>query len=189
MQIEFMCISNSNNEDIYFWSKNNLSINKYILDLIAIKSIIKTENIFYQINRTQLKICGIKKNDLIFIIAGSTDLQFQLLEALIEEFIENFFVNYNDIYKSFSAGFNDPLNILNKTLLNIINNIKDYVKFSRVSCKACKKDLEIFIKKSLIEKSQKFPVSLVYIHEGHGLLLFIDKNFVVRGAEIVDISG
>ncbi|GAJ18949.1 unnamed protein product, partial [marine sediment metagenome] len=37
--------------------------------------------------------------------------------------------------------------------------------------------------------AEDYPVALVYMHHGHSLLLYIDADFKVRGAEIVSITG
>ena len=41
----------------------------------------------------------------------------------------------------------------------------------------------------MIEQADSFPVPIVYHHEGHATLCYIDKNFEVRGVELVNTTG
>ncbi|MHA1340331.1 MAG: hypothetical protein ACTSRZ_09025 [Promethearchaeota archaeon] len=187
--IEFLYISNIMDEELYFWSPKNFKKSRYILDIIAIKTLTKAEDIFYQMTKSSLKICGYLKNGIIFSIGAEENIQFQLLEAVLEQISSVFFEFYGDIIQTMSGSYSDTFNGLDKFILEIFQDIKKYITITRVFCKACKKILNIYIKNSLISTTKNYPVSLVYIHEGHGLLLYIDKNYTVRGAEIVDISG
>ncbi len=46
-----------------------------------------------------------------------------------------------------------------------------------------KSDYDICIKRTLVENAKNFPVAIVFFHHNHGMLLYIDANFKVRGAE------
>ena len=63
------------------------------------------------------------------------------------------------------------------------------VKKVTAQCRVCNRALPVFIKKSFVENAESYPVSIVYNHKGHALLLYIDKNFAVRGIELVSITG
>ena len=41
----------------------------------------------------------------------------------------------------------------------------------------------------MIENADSYPVPIVYVHEGHAILCFIDQNFHHRGVELVNITG
>ena len=47
----------------------------------------------------------------------------------------------------------------------------------------------VYVRKSLIENAKDYPVALVFMHRGHGTLIYIDANFKVRGTENVAITG
>ena len=68
-------------------------------------------------------------------------------------------------------------------------NIDDLIKKVDVFCRVCKKTLLLYVKKSTIEKETSFPVPLVFNHKGHAVVTYIDQNFVVRGVELVNITG
>ena len=42
---------------------------------------------------------------------------------------------------------------------------------------------------SFIENAESYPVPLVYNHKGHAILCFIDKNYDIRGVELVNVTG
>ena len=44
-------------------------------------------------------------------------------------------------------------------------------------------------KTKIIDESKNFPVPIVYRHDGHAIVCFIDKNFVLRGDKPVVVSG
>ena len=46
-----------------------------------------------------------------------------------------------------------------------------------------KKSVSLKIKRALIEEATNFPVSITYFQENHAIILYIDKNFSVRGVE------
>ena len=53
----------------------------------------------------------------------------------------------------------------------------------------CNQVLPLVVKRSFILSADSYPVPLVYTHKGHAILCFIDKNFDVRGVELVNITG
>ena len=71
----------------------------------------------------------------------------------------------------------------------IIENLDDLIKKVDVFCKVCKKTLPLYVKKSMIKSATSFPVPLVYNHKGHAIVTYVDQNFVVRGVELVNITG
>lgn len=146
---------------------------------------------YYHINKEDLKIAYIKKNDIVFIIGADKFLQFQILEVIldaisdkfIELYGETFLNTYDAIYDDFFKGFNSVVENSIKTAPNKNG------KFVNAYCKLCNETLRVYIKNSLIESAEKKLVPLVFNHQDHALLLYIDTNFKVRGTEIVSISG
>ena len=189
--IEFINISKVDGmqNDIFQWTNIESSIRKYTLDIIAIKTQVKSTEIFYQVKRNSTKVTFIQKGNLIYIIAGKEFIQFQLLEAIIDEIMLNFQNFYGDLVNDYTEELNDLFTGFSEIIIDIIQNINSKIKYVKINCKACKKMINICIKNTLVTEASLYPVNIVYIHNGHGILLYIDKNFMVRGAEIVKISG
>ena len=149
-------------------------------------------NIFFHVNKGNLKIAYIRYDKQICSAGADTDMQFQLLEALIEEvhklFNEIYDVNYILSYGNFSSGIFNKF----KTQVNeIIANFEklSLVKVINIPCPACNKTLPLIIKNSFIRNAESYPVPIVYTHNGHAILAFIDMNFNVRGVELVNMTG
>lgn len=149
------------------------------------------QNIFYTITKIDLKIVYYVQEDVVFSIGADSEVQTQLLEALVEHLIKLFFdaydkallnTCYGDSFSIFS-GFNS---IIRDTFKNYEK--LDLFKTALTSCKGCGKNILIVIKKSLIQNSSKPTTPLVIIHSGHALLTYIDLQYKVRGAELVNVS-
>ena len=173
---------------LYEW-KPPQSFKSYILDINIVKENTTTD-IFFHLNKGNMKIVYIRKGSLLYTIGSDQEVQFQFLEALLEH-IDKKFHEIWDIDVIFSYG-NVSSNIFKDftTQVNeIIENADDLIKKVDVFCRVCKKTLLLYVKKSTIEKATSFPVPLVYNHRGHAVVTYIDQNFVVRGAELVNITG
>ena len=149
-------------------------------------------NIFFHVNKGNLKIAYIRYDNQICSAGADTDMQFQLLEALIEEvhklFNETYDFDYILSYGNFSSGIFNNF----KTQVNeIIANFEELrlVKVINIPCPACNKTLPLIIKNSFIKNAESYPVPIVYTHNGHAILAFIDMNFNVRGVELVNMTG
>ncbi len=187
--LNFINIS-SENMTLFEW-KPPRSYRSYILDVNLIKEY-ASDNIFFHIHKGNSKIVHIKKNELIYTIGADNYVQYQLLEAILE-YID---LRFNEIFdiKIILSFENVSVNIFQKFKIEIdklLNNFKKYdlVKTINARCRVCNSILPIIVKKSFIEKSEDYPVPLVYSHKGHAILLFIDRNFDVRGIELVNITG
>jgi hypothetical protein len=192
--IEFVSISkqfSSGYENYFEWINPASTGSKFTVDIIQIQSYIKVPDIFNQITRRDLKICAVLKNKVLYVVGGKDVLQYHVLQAIIEEVITEFDRFLKTQIKDISVAYKDSFNAFSRDLVKIIEHTNDYVTSIRTPCAACDANVEIFVKNSLINqpKAGYYPVSLVYIHKGHGLLVYIDKDFKVRGAEIVNISG
>ena len=173
---------------LYEW-KPPQSFKSYILDINIVKENTTTD-IFFHLNKGNMKIVYIRKGSLLYTIGADQEVQFQFLEALLEH-IDKKFHEIWDIDVIFSYGnvsstiFKDFTTQVNE----IIENAEDLIKKVDVFCRVCKKTLLLYVKKSIIEKATSFPVPLVYNHRGHAVVTYIDQNFVVRGVELVNITG
>ena len=173
---------------LYEW-KPPQSFKSYILDINIVKENTTTD-IFFHLNKGNMKIVYIRKGSLLYTIGSDQEVQFQFLEALLEH-IDKKFHEIWDIDVIFSYGnvsstiFKDFTTQVNK----IIENADDLIKKVDVFCRVCKKTLLLYVKKSIIEKATSFPVPLVYHHRGHAVVTYIDQNFVERGVELVNITG
>ena len=173
---------------LYEW-KPPQSFKSYILDMNIVKEN-TTKDIFFHLNKGNMKIVYIRIGSLLYTIGADQEVQFQFLEALLEH-IDKKFHEIWDIDVIFSYGnvsstiFKDFTTQVNE----IIENAEDLIKKVDVFCRVCKKTLLLYVKKSTIEKATSFPVPLVYNHRGHAVVTYIDQNFVVRGVELVNITG
>ena len=187
--LEFVNIS-TDEFTIFEW-KPPRSLKSYILDLNVVKQN-PVSNIFFHLFRGNMKIVHIRLNNLIYTTGSNIEIQFQLLEALIEQ-VSKIFNEIYDIdsyikYGNFSTGVFNPFK---EEINNIIKNFNslDLVNEIKVPCRVCNTVLQIIVKKSFIENAESYPVPLVYTHKGHAILCFIDKNYAVRGVELVNITG
>ena len=90
-----------------------------------------------------------------------------------------FDIGTDDFFKDFISKIEDTIKKIPNQVGNVIT----------AYCRICGKYVNVYVKKSMIEDAQDYPVALVYMHHGHSLLLYIDADFKVRGAEIVSITG
>ena len=187
--LEFLNIS-TDEFTIFEW-KPPRSLKSYILDLNIVKQN-PVSNIFFHLFRGNTKIVHIRLNNLIYTAGSNTEIQFQLLEALIEQ-VSNGFNETYDIdsyikYGNFSTTVFNPFKEEINKIIKTFNSL-DLVNEIMVPCRVCNTVLSITIKRSFIENSDSYPVPLVYSHKGHAILCFIDKNYAVRGVELVNITG
>jgi hypothetical protein len=139
-----------------------------------------------------MKIVHIRSGDLIYAAGSDTEIQFQLLEALIEVILKRFNERYDiDSYLSYGKFSSNLFDSFKPIVEDVIMNFKnlDLVKQIDVPCMVCNKILHLIVKRNSIEKSESHPVPIVYMHDGHSILCYIDKNFDVRGVELVNITG
>ena len=175
-----------------FGYKSPNSYKSYTLDLKIIRQN-KVDGIFFHIHRGNLKIAYFRKSNLIYSVGTEVlEIQFQMLEALIEHIIKvfnetfdiNAILSYGDVFSSIFDPFKAKVNeILNQFFF------LEIVKKVDVFCRVCQTTLPIYVRKSLIEGAESYPVPLVYTHSGHSIVCYIDKSFNVRGTELVHITG
>jgi len=187
--LEFINIS-TDEFTIFEW-KPPRSLKSYILDLNVVKQN-PVSNIFFHLSRGNMKIVHIRLENLIYTTGSNTEIQFQLLEALIEQ-VSKVFNDIYDINSYINVGnfsttvFNPFKEEINKIIKDF--NSLDLVNEIMVPCRVCNTVLPITVKRSFIENSESYPAPLVYSHKGHAILCFIDKNYTVRGVELVNITG
>ncbi|MHA1197295.1 MAG: hypothetical protein ACTSRH_16490 [Promethearchaeota archaeon] len=187
--LEFINIS-TENFTIFEWKPPG-SYKSFVLDLnIYKKNTIK--NIFFHINKGNLKIAYIRKENLIYSAGSTNQMQYQMLEALIEQVIKDFNEMYAvDVILSYENFSPNVFNNFKLKVEEIIDNFNELniVKIINVPCMVCNQVLPLVVKRSFILSADSYPVPLVYTHKGHAILCFIDKNFDVRGVELVNITG
>lgn len=188
-QIQFINITG---EDLVLFEwKPPGSFKSFILDMNIIKEN-KVSDIFFHINKGNLKIVHIRKHNLIYSVGASKEVQYQILEALLEEIDKQFNEKYDlDVILSFSNTNAAIFKPFKQEIEQIIENFHSLhlVKKVDVLCRVCKATLPMYIKKSIMENETSFPVPLVYIHKGHAIVTYIDQDFVVRGVELVHINS
>jgi len=187
--IEFVNISS---EDLVLleW-KPPRSFKSFILDMNIIKEN-KVSDIFFHINKGNLKIVHIRKHNLIYTVGSSKEVQFQVLEALLEEIDKQFNEIYDlNVILSYSNTTSAIFKNFNESITQIIDDFPNLnlIKKVDVFCRVCKATLPLYIKKSIKEQETSFPVPVVYTHKGHSIVTYIDQDFVVRGVEVVHTTG
>ena len=187
--LEFINISNDK-FSIFEW-KPPRSFKSFILDLNIVKQN-PVSNIFFHIFKGNMKIVHIRVKNIIYTAGSNNEVQFQLLEALIERvsvvFNEIYDIESYIKYDNFSTTILSPFkeevdNIINN--FNSLNSVMDL----KVPCMVCNTVLPVIVKRSFIDNAESYPVPLVYNHKGHAILCFIDKNYDIRGVELVNITG
>jgi len=187
--LEFINISND--EFTIFEWKPPRSYKSFALDLNILKQN-PSNDIFFHLHKGNMKIAYIRMENLIYSAGSNTEIQFQLLEALIEEVSKIFNERYDvKSYLSFGKFSSNMFDSFKPFVEDIIINFKslNLVKQINVPCMVCDKILPLVIKRSSIENAESHPVPIVYSHSGHAILCFIDRNFDVRGVELVNVTG
>ena len=149
------------------------------------------KDIFFCLNKPDIKLVYYVKEETVFTIGAHTEVQSLLLETMLEYLIEQFFKTYDESMLMSCYGdtchiFNGFSSIIRETLNNF--NKLDLYTTALVHCKGCNKTIKLVIKKSLVENSHKPTVPIVYVHGGHAVLVYIDKQYKVRGNELVSLS-
>lgn len=175
---------------IFEW-KPPTSYKSYVLDLNIVKKN-PVSNIFFHIFKGEMKIVHIRLKNLIYTAGSNNEVQFQLLEAFIEQvsvvFNEKYDIESYIKYDNFSitsfTSFKDEID----NIIQTFNSLK-LVKDLKVPCMVCNGVLTVIVKRSFVENAESYPVPLVYNHKGHAILCFIDKNYDIRGVELVNVTG
>ena len=187
--LEFINISND--EFTLFEWKPEKSFRRFDLDLNIVKEN-PVNDIFFHKDKGNMKIVHIRKNRLIYTVGSNIKVQFQLLEALLEHVSFKLHETYDiDVILSYSNFNPNIFKNFKEIIEEIIKNFADLglVKRIEVECRVCNTVLPLFVKKSIIQNAESYPVTIVYVHEGHAILCFIDENFQHRGVELVNITG
>jgi hypothetical protein len=110
------------------------------------------------------------------------------LEYIVEKFNETFDLN---VILSFENVSPNVFSSFRSEIDEILENFKNLGLIKKIDarCRVCNKILPVYVKKSFIKNAEDYPVPLVYSHEGHAILIFIDKDFKVRGTEHVNLTG
>ena len=187
--LEFINIS-TDKFTIFEW-KPPKSYKSYILDLNIVKQN-PISNIFFHLFKGNMKIVHIRVKNVIYTAGSNNEVQFQLLEALIEQVSMVFneiydiesYIKYDNFSTTMFNSFKEEIDkIINN--FNSLNSIMDL----KVPCMVCNTILPVIVKRSFIDNAESYPVPLVYNHKGHAILCFIDKNYDIRGVELVNITG
>ncbi len=174
------------NTDLFKWKKPNSVL--FRMDIIAARAE-ANEDYFRRQERSNVRIMFIKKNNLVFTIASDESIQFQLLEALLERIMDEFLENYG-MFTFSITGLSNLFEGFQEVVLKLFETVQhERVTWVLVPCKLCKISHAMCINKTLIEKAPSFPISIVYLHKGIGLTVYLDAHMKVRGVEPVTITG
>ncbi|MHA1519594.1 MAG: hypothetical protein ACTSRK_05370 [Promethearchaeota archaeon] len=184
--IFFIDIGEDSNTDIFKWKQPNSVL--FRMDVIAARAE-ASEDYFRRQERSNVRIMFIKKDNLVFTIGSDDTIQYQLLEAILESVMEEFLQTYGMFSYSLS-GLSNLFEGFQDVILKLFETVqRDRVTWVLVPCKLCKISHALCINKTLIEKASSFPISIVYLHRGIGLTVFLDAHIKVRGVEPVTITG
>ncbi len=178
-------------ETYYEWkSKSYFKRTQFELNLTRH---VQFKDIYFCITREDAKVVYIvsPETETVFTIAAESKVQSLLLEAILEYLINQFFDTYDS--SLLMTCYGEQCNIFDGFTTTVEYSFDKYldldiIKSTLVPCKACNKTLQIIIRKSLVDSSTKPTTPIVYVHAGHSILLYVDKNYKVRGAELVSIS-
>ncbi|MFX1475848.1 MAG: hypothetical protein ACFFCO_10295 [Promethearchaeota archaeon] len=69
--------------------------------------------------------------------------------------------------------------------MSLVNLTPEYVTIS-IFCRTCQAEIEVTIHRPVIDNATAFPVSHLHLHGNppHGLTLYIDRHYGVRGTEV-----
>ena len=187
-QIQFLNVGGYKQEDTYFQWKSKSYYSPNIFDIRMARNAPK-EKMFYCYNKEDQKLVYYLEKDIVFIIGADPIVQSQLIDALLEHLIIHFFVLYEVQLEKIQHGeishFFTDYNILVHDVFENYNRL-DLFRTAYVNCKGCQKNFNLIIKKSI--KFDKPTATLVYIHNGHALLVYIDKQYAIRGSEIILVN-
>ena len=174
------------NTDLFKWKQPNSVL--FRMDIIAARAE-ANEDYFRRQERSNVRMMFIKKNNLIFTIASDESIQFQLLEALLERIMGEFLDNYG-MFTFSITGLSNLFEGFQEVIIKLFETVQhERVTWVLVPCKLCKINHALCINKTLIEKAPSFPISIVYLHKGIGLIVYLDAHMKVRGVEPVTITG
>ncbi|MEJ2250624.1 MAG: hypothetical protein P8Y70_12560 [Candidatus Lokiarchaeota archaeon] len=188
--IYFFNIGNYNNDDTFFhWDSGHY--NKSIFFQLRLIKNAPIKEIFYCLTNPDIKIVYFAIKNTVFSVGSKPEIQSLLLEAFIEYLVNEFFEMYDD--SLLLTCYGDSCEIFsgfNYVVEDLFKNFdkKDLIESALVSCKGCGKTQKVLIKKSLVNDSKQSNIPIVYLHSGHALLIYIDKQFKVRGSQLVSIS-
>ena len=181
-------IASESNTDFMRWTRT-ANENVFPMDIKAGRQMAK-EHFFLHIEKPDRRMVFIKDRGIIFLTMADAEVQIQMLEAILEEIIKTFFDAYGTIYKNFFTGMTSIFDGFKSTIITSINQAQETrVRWIQSKCSICDQNYYVCVKKTLIENAKSFPVSIVFQHGGHGLLIYLDSKFKTRGNEIVEITS
>ena len=182
-------ISTDASTDLMRWVRPNTNV--FRMDLLTARKLAQ-EEYFLHTEKADRRLVYIKKDLLVFIIVSDETVQFQLLEAILEVIIAEFYQAYGEICenKVLLAGMKNVLIGFLKTTVASFDVAQDNnIRWLSSFCGICNRRHMVAVRVSLIVNAVRHPVSLVFKHEGHGLLIYVDSQFQVRGQEVVQLTG
>jgi hypothetical protein len=185
--IQCVDIGIDSNTDVIRYLKPGSQV--FRMDIIAARA--SATKYFQKIEKSHSRTAFIKNGLLTFLISAEEGAQYQLLEAILEYVIEEFNRIYGNMnFETMSGGVSTIFAGFESIIPGLFEKTqKERVKLLKANCRTCNCDFEVYVKKTLVEKGSNFPVSIVFLHKNHGMIIYIDANFKVRGAEITEITA
>ena len=149
---------------LFEW-KHPRSFKSYILDVNIVKEN-TTKDIYFHLNKGNMKLVYIRKGSLLYTIGSDQDVQFQILEALLEHINKKFHEIWDiDVISSYGNVSSNIFKDFTTHVNEIIENADDLIKKVDVYCRVCKKTLPLYVKKVLLRKQFLFLYHLFLIIE------------------------
>ena len=175
------------NTDLVRWTRPQTNI--FRLEMLSARQMAKPD-IFLHIEKSNRRTVFIRKDKIVFIIVADDSVQYQLLEAILEVTLSSFFSSYKDLLSGFLTGMTNMFGGFQSSIPPLFEKaLKENIKWISARCSICGANHSVGVKKSFIQNAPRYPASIVYEHEGHGLLIYIDGDFKIRGQEVVEITG
>lgn len=176
-----------NNTDLVRWTRPQTNI--FRLEMLHAREMAKP-GIYLHIEKSNRRTVFIRKEKIVFIIVADESVQYQLLEAILEVTMKSFFDSYEDLLSGFLTGMTNMFGGFQSLITPLFAKaLKENVHWISAHCNVCKANHSVCVKKSFINNAPRYPASIVFKHEGHGLLIYIDGDFKIRGQEVVEITG
>ncbi len=184
-----------NTENLFHWI-NPKTENPFVqIDVIAARSFPGDLSDFIHLPRKENKLvfrqyanpeCGFKK--LIFVVGATKDCQYQVIETFLEFLSTKWYAQFASMQNTSTGG--KVFEPFNETIEQAFEEIpKTFLIMVKVYCKACSEYFRVYVRKSIVDGADFYPIAIVFQHANHALLFYVDEQYQSRGESIVNITG
>ena len=183
-------------ETYFNWRNENAKITFNQLDVLNARNYPGKLSYYIHIKKQDYKLVFRKLappkgkgKELIFIVGATPDCQYQVMEAFIEFIFEQWYEIYGKLFLK-SSSFGNLFDGFKEIIQDAFTEVpRKYLIKTATRCSSCSENFEVYVRKSLINNAEYFPVAIIFEHADHALLLYIDQQGNSRGESPVDITG